>query len=149
MKFREHPVVCIAVSIYRLILGNLKFSKQSIGKELEFNDEKYTVFRHVKNKSNEIETDSCYFMVSFKFSHLSLKMNQLTSIIPMLMITGFPGFINKMYGENEKNGHWLGSYRWQSKAHLERYKRSFVFRTMKKRAIPSTLKMKVIEKVKS
>lgn len=145
MKFRELPLLCIAVSVFHLINGKLKFSSQFIGKEVVFEDDKYTVFRHVTERSNKTAEDSCSFLVSFKFSHLSHRMNQLTSIIPMLIITGFPGFISKMYAANKESGYWLGLYEWQSKTHLENYTRSFVFRMMKKRAVSNTLKMKEFE----
>jgi len=59
--------------------------------------------------------------------------------MPMLLITGYPGFDIKMYGVNITNGYWQGMYQWQTKQALEEYKKSFVFRVMNKRAIKSTL----------
>ncbi len=78
-------------------------------------------------------------MVRFKFSKLSHKANTIASIIPMLLITGYPGFQVKMYGVNHTNGYWQGMYQWESKQALEEYKKSFVFRMMNKRALENTL----------
>ena len=145
MKFRELPVVCITVSIYQLVIRKLRFSNKMLGRKIDLEDGEYTIFRHVFHDKKNTNKVGCNFLVSFKFSHLSHRMNQLTSIIPMLMITGFPGFLSKIYAVNEQNGNWTGIYQWSSKSHLEKYKKSFVFRTMKKRAIPDTLIMELLE----
>ena len=58
----------------------------------------------------------------------------------MLMITGFPGFVAKMYAVNPDDGYWQGIYQWKSIKHLEDYKKSFVFRMMNRRAINKTIK---------
>ena len=58
----------------------------------------------------------------------------------MLLITGFPGFVKKIYAVNKKNGYWQGMYQWESLEYLEEYKKSFVFKVMNKRAIPETIK---------
>jgi len=57
----------------------------------------------------------------------------------MLLITGFPGFVTKMYAVNHENGYWQGMYQWKSMKYLEEYKKSFVYRMMNRRAISSSL----------
>jgi len=52
----------------------------------------------------------------------------------MLLIAGFPGFMEKMYAVNSSNGYWQGMYQWESGQALEEYKRSFVFKMMNRRA---------------
>lgn len=99
----------------------------------------FTIFRHVTKHPLKQSTSDCVFIVSFKFAHLSHRVNKLASVMPMLLITGFPGFIKKMYAVNIKNSYWQGMYQWKSKEHLEEYKKSFVFRTMNKRAISSSI----------
>ena len=74
-----------------------------------------------------------------KFASLTHKANKIASIIPMLLIAGFPGFNTKMYAANNKNGYWQGMYQWKSKQTLEEYKQSFVFKMMNKRAIKNTV----------
>lgn len=103
-------------------------------------DSKFEIFRHVTKKKFSFNSNYTVFIVSFKFSHLSHKANKLTSIVPMLMITGFPGFVKKIYAVNHKNGYWQGMYQWKSVENLEEYKTSFVFKAMNKRAIPETIK---------
>jgi hypothetical protein len=64
----------------------------------------------------------------------------------MLLITGFPGFVAKIYAVNHKNGYWQGMYQWQSPQFLNDYKRSLVFRIMNKRACADSLHEQVLPK---
>lgn len=139
-KFRKLPLSCLVISIFRLLIGKLRLSNQFIGKTVEMDkNSNYEIFRHITNKQVDSDSKSTVFIVSFKFSKLSHKANKLTSIIPMLLITGFPGFVKKIYAVNHKNGYWQGMYQWESIENLEEYKKSFVFKAMNKRAIPGSV----------
>ena len=139
-KFRKLPLTCLVISIYRLLVGKLILSNQFIGITVEMDrNSSYQIFRHIKIKQVDSEFKSTVFIVSFKFSNLSHKANNLASIIPMLLITGFPGFEKKIYAVNHKNGYWQGMYQWESTENLEEYKKSFVFKVMNKRAIPESI----------
>lgn len=100
----------------------------------------FQVFRHITDRCETPNSQNTVFIVSFKFSRLSHKANKIASIIPMLLITGFPGFRKKIYAVNHENGYWQGMYQWESKEHLEEYKKSLVFRVMNKRAVPGSIK---------
>ncbi len=58
----------------------------------------------------------------------------------MLLITGFPGFREKIYAVNFETGYWQGMYQWESNKALEEYKKSFVLKMMNKRALSDTVK---------
>ena len=140
-KFRRHPLICLSLSIFRLITGKLRLSDLFIGEIIKMDDNSnFQIFRHITDNKVTFNSKYTMFIVSFKFSHLSHKVNKLTSIVPMLLITGFPGFIKKVYAVNYKNGYWQGMYQWESLEYLEEYKKSFVFKVMNKRAIPETIK---------
>ena len=140
-KFRRHPLICLSLSIFRLITGKLRLSDLFIGEIIEIDDNSnFQIFRHITDNKVTFNSKCTVFIVSFKFSHLSHKANKLISIVPMLLITGFPGFIKKVYAVNYKNGYWQGMYQWESLEYLEEYKKSFVFKVMNKRAIPETIK---------
>jgi hypothetical protein len=139
-KFRRLSFVCLVLSIFRLLTGKLILSKQFIGRTVEMDkNSNYEIFRHITFKKFDFDYKSTVFIVSFKFSTLSHRANKLASIIPMLLIAGFPGFIKKIYAVNHKNGYWQGMYQFESIEYLEDYKNSFVFKLMNKRAIPETL----------
>jgi hypothetical protein len=140
-KFRRLPPVCLVLSLARLISGRLRLSGQFKGETIEMDDHSsFRVFRHIRRKEVNYNSDYTVFIVSFKFSHLSHKANKLASVMPMLLITGFPGFVKKVYAVNPENGYWQGMYQWRSAECLEEYKHSLVFRLMNKRAIPETIK---------
>ena len=140
-KFRKSPPVCLGISLVRLLLGKMRYSKQYLGYSVKREGGKeFKIFRHITvNPLNENET-AIIFIVSFKFARLSHKANKIASIIPMLLITGFPGFNAKIYAVNVGNGYWQGMYQWKSKKHLEEYKNSFVYKMMNKRAITDTIR---------
>lgn len=145
-KFRKVPPVCLIVSIVKLLSGKLRLTRQYVGTIVKMKDgEKFTVFRHITAHPVKVSTDTTVFVVRFKFARLTHKANKIASIIPMLLITGFPGFDTKMYAVNFENGYWQGMYQWKSKDHLEDYKKSFVFKMMNKRAISESLSSIEIE----
>ena len=137
---RNSPPVCLWISMVRLIMGRLRFSKASIGQSLNMEDgEKYQVFRHIRMHPEKEVAFPITFIVRFRFSRLSHRANKITSIMPMFMISGHPGFQMKIYGVNKENGYWAGMYQWESENALEEYKRSIVFRAMKRRAVNGTV----------
>jgi hypothetical protein len=105
------------------------------------NNSEFEIFRHISLLPEQDNATGCIFVVSFKFARLSHKANKIISVIPMLLITGHPGFLTKMYAVNHNNGYWQGMYQWKSDQYLEAYKKSFVFKMMNKRAIPGSLSM--------
>jgi len=137
---RKSPPICLGLSVFKLILRKLRFSKLNLGQTIKMqDDQEFTIFRHLTRHPVQESTSTTTFIVSFKFSRFSHNANRIASILPMLLISGFPGFDVKMYGVNQKNGYWQGMYQWQTKHALEDYKKSFVFRMMNKRAITTTL----------
>jgi len=145
-KFGKSPPVCLGISIVRLLIGKLRLPKECIDQKVRMETgEEYTIFRHITKRNPKTDSQQVIFIVSFKFAKLSHKGNKLASIIPMLLITGFPGFITKIYAVNIENGYWQGMYQWKSKEALEEYKKSFVFKMMNKRAIDETIKSMDLE----
>ena len=137
---RKIPPVCLAISIIRLLMGKLRYSKKFLGHTIKMQDGgEFTIFRHITNYPPDQSETPCVFFVSFKFARLSHRANKLVSIMPMMLIAGFPGFVAKMYAVNVQNGYWQGMYQWKSAQYLDSYKKSFVFRMMNKRAIKETI----------
>jgi hypothetical protein len=135
MSVRKNPFVCLLLSLGRMLIGRLKYSKEYVGTTLNMeNGEKYNIFRHIRSVPQFHDEQGSVFIVNFKFARLSQKANRFVSQFPMLFITGFPGFRVKMYAVNRENGYWLGIYQWESKHALDAYKQSFVLRIMNSRA---------------
>ena len=138
-KLRQNPLVCLILSLFRLATGKLRRSGLYLGESLSMDDSsRFRIFRHIAIRDRDTAAGTV-FIVRFKFSRLSHSANKKASILPMLLITGFPGFERKIYAVDPKNGHWQGMYQWKTSKHLEAYKKSFVFRMMNKRAIPASV----------
>ena len=140
-KFRKSPPVCLCISVGRLLIGKVKLSKDFVQDTIKMDDgQDFTIFRHITVFPLEDVEQAVTFIVRFKFARLSHTANRFVSIIPMLLITGFPGFQTKMYAVNTENGYWQGMYQWKTKQHLDDYLKSFVYKMMNKRAKPETIR---------
>ena len=140
-KFRKSPPICLFISIGRLLIGKLKLSKHYLKDTVKMEDgQEFIIFRHITDCPIKDIEQSVTFIVRFRFARLSHDANRFASIIPMLLITGFPGFQTKMYAVNKENGYWQGMYQWKTQKHLEDYLKSFVYKMMNKRAIQETIK---------
>jgi hypothetical protein len=137
---RKIAVFCLILSVFRLLSRKLRVNTTYINTAVKMDGgEIYRIFRHITVHPSKRETDGILFIVSFKFARLSHRANKIASLLPMLLISGFPGFIQKLYAVNEEDGYWQGMYEWKSEEYLEAYKKSFVFRMMNKRAIPASI----------
>jgi len=145
-KLRKSLPFCLVISLVRLSIGKLRLSKEHFGciVKMEGGNE-FSIFRHIRIHPVKNIEHAAVFIVSFKFARLSHNANRFASIIPMLLITGFPGFQTKMYAGNKKNGFWQGMYQWKSRKALEEYKQSVVFKIMNKRAKKDTINSFEIE----
>jgi len=140
LNIRELPPICLSIALIRLLSGKLKLVREYRGDTMEnCNGSHFRIFRNITTIPPEPAPDPCVFIVSFKFSRLSHRANRVASFIPMLLIAGFPGFMQKMYAVNQDNGYWQGMYQWKTEGDLARYRQSFVFRMMNRRAVPGTV----------
>lgn len=93
-KIRKTPVVCLTIAVIKLITCRMRLSKQYLHKTIKMESgKKFVIFRHITSYPLNQVDGACVFIVNFKFARLSHKANKLASIIPMLMIAGFPGFV--------------------------------------------------------
>ena len=137
---RKLPPVCLSIAILDLLSGKLRMSQEYRGSKIRFYDnQSFIIFRHIKKRKLTFSEDPVTFVVRFKFARLSHKANKLASIIPILLIAGSPGFVQKVYAVNNTNGYWQGMYEWKSEDHLEAFTKSFVYRMMNKRALMGTV----------
>jgi hypothetical protein len=66
------------------------------------------------------------------------------SRIPILLIAGFPGFLDKLWMIDYETGYWQGLYQWENEGSIKKYQRSFVLGLMNKRSNESTLEYNII-----
>ena len=146
-NIRHNPFICFLFAIGNVLRGRIHFSKEYSGKILRMDDgQTFTIFRHVTldaSPSNSAAT-TAVFIVRFKFAKLSQQANRITSLIPIPLIVGFPGFRDKIWMVNEETGYWQGVYKWESEKAVEDYQQSFVLGIMNKRSIQETLSYTIL-----
>ena len=146
-RVRQAAPICLMVAVCQLVRGALRFSKEYLGKRTVTGDgEQFTVFRHMHLRKKNVDRgdSAAIFVVRFKFAKFSDKTNRVLSCVPIPFIAGFPGFRDKLWMVNEKNGYWQGVYQWDAARCAEDYKNSFVLGMMTRRAIPETISHEIL-----
>jgi hypothetical protein len=153
LKFRKEskmrnnhylPVSCIVNGWIGLLLRRIVFTGTETGRRIEMPDGHcYTIFRHMQRVRN-IDTTGAVFMVKFRFRKFNDEFNRMLSLIPVPMIAGFPGFMDKIWLKNADTGFWYGLYQWENEEQINRYRVSFVLGMMIRRADQSTVSFQTI-----
>ena len=126
-------------TIFYSITLKIKFPKRYCSKTVQMKDGlKLKIFRHMKLEKNKT-SPGAILIVRFKFSRFSHKTNMKTSLIPIPLIVGFPGFRDKFWMIDWETGFWQGIYQWDNIAAVEKYKKSFVLGMMNKRSVKSSI----------
>lgn len=133
-------------AIYYLIISKLQFPSNYTNKIVRTeNGKEFKIFRHMHLKSNGQLENGAIFIVRFKFKKFSHDANIRLSRIPILLIAGFPGFIDKLWMIDWKTDYWQGIYQWENSEAIEKYKKSFVLGMMNKRAIEHSISYVIIK----
>ena len=138
-RLRELPPVCLLAAVCRLLSGRLRLTRERADEVFATGGGFFRPFRRIIDTKAEAGEKTCVFSVRFRFSRLTEPQNRLASILPMLFIAGHPGFRCKVYSSDAESGRWMGLYEWASLGRLEAYRRSPVYRVMKKRAVGGTV----------
>ena len=150
-SFRRLPPVCALAALLRGLSGRLRFERRYVGTTLAMEDDRrFRVFRHLSLRGGKAEAQAppAVLVVRFKFARFSQGLNRLLSLIPVPLIGGYPGFRHKLWMVDEESGAWQGVYEWESNEAVEAYRRSFVLRTMNRRAEPKSISYAVIERTR-
>ena len=140
-------LISILRSMFYIFIQRLRFPKTYIDQELEMEDgQKFKIVRHMNLKVRYESSNKSIFLVRFKFKKFSHKANIRLSRIPIALIAGFPGFLDKLWMIDYKTGYWQGLYQWETEESIKKYQKSFVLGLMNKRSDNSTLKYNIILK---
>jgi hypothetical protein len=102
--------------------------------------EAHVVFREVRvASSRSVPAESMTVLkVRFKFASFSPTVNRRLSLIPIPVITGMPGFRQKVWTFCEESGYSQGIYQFESMDLAEEYRKSPVMRILEKRTVPGS-----------
>jgi hypothetical protein len=138
---RYLPPVAIAVTVWRLLSGRIRFPGDHVERILTMEDgEEHVVFREVRVASSRSvpEESMTVLKVHFKFARYSAAVNKRLSLIPIPVITGMPGFRQKTWTYCKESGYSQGIYQFESMEMTEGYVASPVMRILEKRSAPGS-----------
>jgi len=147
---RYLPPICIAAALGRLISGRISFRSEPVGQSLVMEDgEEHLVFREVRVSSSGSlpESSMAVLRVRFRFARFSPATNRRLSLLPVPIILGMPGFIQKTWTFCETTGFSQGIYQFESPETAEEYRHSPVMKILEKRSVPGSMTHEVFEGV--
>ena len=139
--FRYLPPIALAVSAGRLLSGRIRFPKDRNGKRLTMEGlDEYNVFSDVQviSSRSTITDPMALLLVRFKFDRYSDAVNRRLFLLFTPVITGMPGFLQKIWCFSEADGVYQGIYQFDSVRHAENYKKSAVLWILEKRSVPGS-----------
>ena len=90
MSVRKNPIICLLLSLGRLLVGKLTYSKEYVGTPITMNNgEEYHIFRHITSLPQHHDEQGSLLIVRFKFARLSQKVNTFVSQFPCFSLRGF------------------------------------------------------------
>jgi hypothetical protein len=106
------------------------------------NGEQQKVFREmwVEPVSKEKHESPVTLILRFKFARFSPATNRILSLLPVPVIVGMPGFIQKTWTYCDGTGHSQGIYLFESAQQAEAYRNSPVIRVLEKRTVKGSFK---------
>lgn len=138
-------LLSIIKSIFNLLFFILRFPQKFRDRNVRMEDGiAFKIFRHMSLMTKKRSTAESIFIVRFKFKKFSHDNNIKLSMIPILMIAGFPGFKEKLWMIDWETDYWQGIYQWDDLDAIEKYKKSFVLKIMNKRACDNTISYRII-----
>ena len=108
-------LLSILKTIYNVITLRLSFSKRYYNETLRMKDGlEFKIFRHMKLMKKKKVGQPAIFIVRFKFKKFSHETNIKASRIPIPLIAGFPGFMDKLWMIDWDTGYWQGIYQFEN-----------------------------------
>lgn len=134
--------------IYLSITSKILYPINFLGRQATMDDgSTFKVFRHLSVKRDNYNNNGSILIVRFKFTNFSHKTNIFLSMIPIPLIAGHSGFNDKLWMIDWKTGYWQGIYQWNSVDDIEKYKKTFIYNIMIKRAIKGSFCNKIISDI--
>lgn len=144
-----NPIYAFITTLSVILTGQIRFKRDDIGKTVQMLDgHRFTVFRHaIRRPKIEKGHEPAVFCVRFHVDGMSPKRNIKFSLIPMLFILGLPGFREKYWMINNRNGDFQGLYEWESEQDARKYANSFAMKFMTKRSVKGSVSYEIITKI--
>jgi hypothetical protein len=128
-----------------VLTGRLHFERHRLGQIVTADDgQSYTIFREivVDPRRDQPEKSCAVFILHFRVTNLSPRLNRLLLLLPIPLYVGFPGFRSKVY---TINGSFCQSiYEFDTVQDAEAYARSAALQFITRRSVPGSVSYKII-----
>jgi hypothetical protein len=144
-----NPLLSFFRSLCLLLSGRMRFPRSRVGEIITAADGmQFSIFRQVTVDPplDHISPPSALFQVRFRITGMSPRRNEVFSLLPVLFITGLPGFRSKLWMNDRRAGWCQGIYEWDSAAAAEAYAGSFAMRFMLRRAQAGSVSWRITKK---
>lgn len=131
---------------WNLLNGRYRFPKERIGEIIEYEGQKFTIFRQMFVDTGDKNDPQAVFKVRFHVEKMPPKVNIIFSLFTIPFFSGLPGFRSKLWLLDEAAGDNMGIYEWETAADVEFYSQSFAMRFMTGRSTPGSTKYEIIPK---
>lgn len=138
MELKTLPPVAAMTGLARTLAGRVHFNRNRVGDELILeNGERHRVFREVRVDPGRMVPPESTVMLTlrFQFARFSQVINQRLSLLPVPVIIGMPGFLQKTWTVCDESGYSQGIYVFASAKQADAYRQSLVVRVLKKRTV--------------
>jgi hypothetical protein len=137
MNIRYFPPVSAMAGFGRMITGRVHFRRERVGTIIVSADgEQNRVFREMRvDRAGDVMPESKVTLtLRFRFARFSPRTNQFLSLLPVPVIAGMPGILQKVWTYCDETGYSQGIYLFESKMFAEAYLRSPIVRLLEGRA---------------
>jgi len=126
--------------------GRFHFPKERIGEVIEYEGEKFTIFRQMLVDTEDSAEPRAVFKARFHVENMSPERNKVFSRFTIPFFSGLPGFRSKLWLLNEETGDNMGIYEWATPEDAAFYSQSFAMHFMTGRSTPGSTKFEIISK---
>ncbi len=138
MDLHTLPPVAAMAGLVRMLTGRVHFDRDRIGDVLTMeNGERHRIFREMRvDPAGDVMQESAVTLkLRFRFTRFSSGTNQILSLLPVPVIAGMPGILQKTWTYCDETGYSQGIYRFESDLLAEGYLRSLLIRVLKGRTV--------------
>lgn len=145
---KPNPLSSFVHANFNLLRGRYHFPKDRIGEIIEYEGQKFTIFRQMilDPGAKERGDPQAIFQVRFRIANMSPQRNKIFSRFTIPFFSGLPGFRTKLWLLDEQTGDNMGIYEWDTPEDAAFYSQSFAMRFMTNRSVPGTAKFEIIPK---
>ena len=137
---------CVAVAVVLLVRGRLSSPRAHVGRRLTFGDgTSARVYR--ETRLDRTPREPCVLVVSFRLRGVSGRRGhalfRAESVLNTPLFVGFPGFVSKLWLDDDEHGAYRGLYEWDGPGAADFYA-GCLWRVLELVSVPGSIHYRVL-----